>query len=98
VPRPKPYRPQIGARLTPDLQAAVDQLSAERGLSPSEILREALHAYVYGSRKSMGGPDEGYAQARRDATRIARAVLEDALAEVPEDRDEAVEWLAARGR
>ncbi len=93
MPRPKRPRAQIGARIPDDLMAAVDAYAVRTGLSPSEVLREALTQFVYGA-SSTQEPSDGYAQARRNASRMARAAMAAGLEAIPTDAAEAEAWLA----
>lgn len=73
--------------------AAVDAYAVRTGLSPSEVLREALTQFVYSS-SSTQEPSDGYAQARRNAGRMARAAMMNGLDLIPTAPDEAEAWLA----
>lgn len=84
----------IAVRLPPDLLAMLDATIARTNTSASEIMREALHRLLYADGSSqVSGLDDGYAQARRDATRIAFAAMTAGLAAIPEDRDDAMAWV-----
>mgnify|MGYP001599690075 FL=1 len=85
----------IAVRLPADLLAAVDAECSAKDITASEFLRGLVSTWVYGS-TSLAGPDEGYAQARALAGRIAHAAVQNALEQIPSDLNGARAMLEGR--
>lgn len=82
-------------RLPEDLDAAVRALAESEGISPSEVLRSAVHQRVYSQIPSV---DEGYKQARGLAIQFAHEAVNLAAEQIPDSYEEAMEFLQARRR
>lgn len=74
------------ARISVDARNAIAQLAQERGVTESEIIRDAIDVYVFGAvpGASFTGPDNGYRVAKSMASVIARAMLLRAYQSMPE--------------
>lgn len=84
----------LQARVGEDIRVAIAQFAAERGVSESEIVRDAVVAYLFGTTpgQTMAGPDPGYRIAKSTASVLARQMLHRAWASMPETFEE---WLAS---
>ncbi len=87
-----PSTKAIAVRLPPDLLAAIDHACAEQNITHSELLRGLVSQWAYGQ-SQLAGPDEGYAQARSIASRLAHAALKRALESMPESYEEGRQML-----
>lgn len=87
---------RISVRLTEDLMMMLTNDAKQHGLSPSDIVREALSQYYYGATGStLSGIDAGYESARRLAKQLALAAVTIGLEQMPEDPVEGREWIRA---
>jgi metal-responsive CopG/Arc/MetJ family transcriptional regulator len=81
-----PSTKPIAVRLPADLVAAIDATCIEQGITQSELLRGLVSQWVYG-KTQLAGPDEGYAEARSMASRLAHAALKQALTSLPDSHE-----------
>lgn len=87
-----PSSKAVAVRLPADLAAAVEHACNENNITASELIRGLVSQWVYG-KSQLAGPDEGYAQARSMATRLAHVALKQAIASLPESYDGAQQML-----
>lgn len=86
--------PRIEARVPHDIQQLLKQRSEQDGITPSELIRDALVQYLYGGTQGsmLQGTDAGFQSARKQAHRIAMAALAYAFEQMPDDFEEAKVW------
>lgn len=87
------------ARISEDVRAALEQIAAERGVTTSEIVRDAIEAYLFGSTAgaTIAGPDNGYRVAKSTASVIARKMLFVAYKALPQTWAEFKAWCEQEG-
>lgn len=74
-------------RIPPDQRALLEHHAQAGGLSLSDLIRTILMAYFQG----QAGSTDGYLHARALGTHIARRALSEALNNLPDTYEEAVE-------
>jgi hypothetical protein len=80
----------ICLRMPQDLHAAIEQLSAQAGLSTSEWIRDVLYRAIYGE---PPGENQGYVNGRQIGYQILMLAFRDASRSVPESAEEAMKVL-----
>lgn len=104
--RAKIAEPPIGAplhhaqaRISEDARAALEQIAVERGVSSSEIVRDAIEAYLFGSQPgaTISGPNNGYRVAKSTASVIARKLLFEAYKAMPDTWEEFKSMMESDG-
>ena len=78
-------------RLGPELDAVLEARAQAEGVSPSEMLRNIVHAWAY---SEMPSADQGYYSARAQAGQIAHYLIARAADTLPASAEELDAMLA----
>ena len=85
--------PRVECRVSEDVKRLLEQRAEQDGISPSDLMRDALVQYLYGGTQStLQGPDAGFIAARKQAHRIAMAAIAYAFEQMPESFEDAKAW------
>lgn len=80
----------IQARCSAEVRSAIMQLAEERGVKPSEVVRDLVESALFGQPpgSTMSHPDQGYRIAKSTARVIASKALQDAISAMPDSFEE----------
>ena len=87
IAKTQPTQHHVQARVSEDVRIALAKISAERGVTQSEIVRDLIEAGLFGSEfgATLSGPDQGYRIAKSTAGVIARKALHAAFEALPDE-------------
>lgn len=89
----------VQARVSTETLHALAQLCVERGVKQSEIVRDAIEAYLFQAKpgSTMQGPDNGYRIAKSTGNVIARQMLHAAFEALPQTWEEWKRMIEEQG-
>jgi hypothetical protein len=77
--------PTVSFRVPADLFEAIHRRASSEGITPGELGRMALEAFV---RDKRSGPEDGYLYGKNRAVQVLHYLLENVRAQVPDSVEE----------